>query len=133
MRIVCPSCQVTYDVPDATLGAAPRQVRCAKCTTVWTVDPPHPAIDEHDDVHLSPPIAITPDVAGTRDEPRPIAATHRLPTTRKASSSTIAPAIAWLVSFAVLVAAAWTVVAWRVPIMQAWAPSRRLFQWLGLG
>jgi predicted Zn finger-like uncharacterized protein len=123
MRIVCPSCQATYDVPDATLGAAPRKVRCAKCDMA----------DEHDDAHLPPPVAITPRLAEPIPEPAPIAASHRLPTTHKSSRSAIAPAIAWLVSIAVLVAAAWTVIVWRVPIMQFWAPSQRLYRWLGLG
>ncbi len=133
MHIVCPSCEAIYDVPDAKLGAAPRQVRCAKCSIVWTVDPPHPAIDPHDDADLPPPIAITPMIAEHYAEPAPIAATHRLPTTQKRPSTAIAPAIAWLVSLAVLVAAGWTMIAWRVPIMQLWAPSQRLYQWLGLG
>lgn len=136
MRIVCPSCQATYDVPDATLGGAPRQVRCAKCSTVWGVDPipePTPMADEHDDSQLPPPVAIVASDADLMAEPAPIAATHRLPTTRRATGGTIAPAIAWLVSIAVLVAAGWTVIAWRAPIMEAWAPSRRLYQWLGLG
>jgi predicted Zn finger-like uncharacterized protein len=136
MRIVCPSCQATYDVPDATLGAAPRKVRCAKCDMVWGVDPaPEPAMtaNEHDDAHLPPPVAITPRLAEPIPEPAPIAASHRLPTTHKSSRSAIAPAIAWLVSIAVLVAAAWTVIVWRVPIMQFWAPSQRLYRWLGLG
>ena len=134
MRIVCPSCQATYDVPDAKIGAAPRQVRCAKCDTVWGVDPtPGSALmaAAHDDAHLPPPVAIVPQAGEPIPEPAPIAATHRLPTTQK--SSAIAPAIAWLVSIAVLVAAAWTVIAWRVPIMQFWAPSQRLYQWLGVG
>ena len=136
MRIVCPSCQATYDVPDAKLGAAPRQVRCAKCSTVWGVDPsPEPTSlmsDEHEDAHLPPPVTITSQLADPVAAPAPIAATHRLPTTQRASGGAIAPVIAWLVSVVVLVAAGWTIIAWRTPIMQYWAPSQRLYQWLGL-
>lgn len=133
MRIVCPSCEATYDVPDATLGAASRQVRCAKCSTVWSVDPPHPVIDEHDDAHLPPPVAIMPDVTEPPDEPKAISATHRLPTTRKASGSSIAPAIAWLMSLAILGTAVWAAIAWRASIMQFWDRSQWLYRWLGLG
>lgn len=39
MRLVCPSCEATYEVPDAVLGAAPRRLKCAKCQQEWTVDP----------------------------------------------------------------------------------------------
>jgi predicted Zn finger-like uncharacterized protein len=34
MRIVCPACSATYEVPDALLGAA-RPVRCARCGQEW--------------------------------------------------------------------------------------------------
>lgn len=34
MRIVCPSCAATYDVPDAALAPG-RPVRCTRCGTEW--------------------------------------------------------------------------------------------------
>lgn len=45
MRIVCPSCQATYEVPEATLARGPRMVRCARCGSEWTPQPltPPPA------------------------------------------------------------------------------------------
>lgn len=36
MRITCPNCSATYEVPAAVLGATPRAVRCARCETEWT-------------------------------------------------------------------------------------------------
>jgi predicted Zn finger-like uncharacterized protein len=39
MRIVCPSCKSTYDVPDAALAGSPRLVRCARCGTEWAPEP----------------------------------------------------------------------------------------------
>ena len=36
MRIVCPSCDATYDVPEAMLSGGPRKVRCARCANEWT-------------------------------------------------------------------------------------------------
>jgi len=35
MQIECPHCQTTYDLAEAALGAHGRQVRCARCKTVW--------------------------------------------------------------------------------------------------
>ncbi len=35
MRIVCPSCQTSYEVSAASLGAEGRQVRCVRCKDIW--------------------------------------------------------------------------------------------------
>jgi predicted Zn finger-like uncharacterized protein len=35
MLIVCPSCATSYDVDPASLSPGGRQVRCARCRTVW--------------------------------------------------------------------------------------------------
>jgi predicted Zn finger-like uncharacterized protein len=44
MRIVCPSCQAIYDVPDALLATGqarrPAKVRCARCTAEWAPELP---------------------------------------------------------------------------------------------
>ena len=40
MRIVCPACAASYDVPDALLGEG-RSVRCVRCLREW--QPAHPA------------------------------------------------------------------------------------------
>ncbi len=39
MLIVCPSCTTSYDVDAASLGPNGRQVRCARCLTVWHAEP----------------------------------------------------------------------------------------------
>jgi predicted Zn finger-like uncharacterized protein len=39
MRIVCPSCQTSYEVSAASLGAEGRQVRCVRCRDVWHATP----------------------------------------------------------------------------------------------
>ena len=41
MLIVCPSCQTSYDVSAASLGAEGRQVRCVRCKEVWFATPSH--------------------------------------------------------------------------------------------
>lgn len=71
MRIVCPSCQAVYEVPDTLLargpagaGAtgehAPVRLRCARCATEWTppelaAPPPTPAPEPPLSPPLSPP------------------------------------------------------------------------------
>jgi predicted Zn finger-like uncharacterized protein len=39
MLIVCPSCATSYNVGQADLPQSGRQVRCARCRTVWHADP----------------------------------------------------------------------------------------------
>ena len=135
MRIVCPSCEATYNVADATLGAAVRQVRCVRCSTVWQVDPapePTDSIEVHPDADLPPSIAIPREMSEPAPPPQPMSATHRLPTTLKPPGGMTAVAFAWLLSFAILGATGWAAVIWRSAIMHAWEPSKRLYQWLGL-
>jgi predicted Zn finger-like uncharacterized protein len=40
MLIVCPSCATSYMIEPASLGAAGRTVRCARCRKTWFVNPP---------------------------------------------------------------------------------------------
>jgi predicted Zn finger-like uncharacterized protein len=43
MLIVCPSCATSYMIEPASLGAAGRTVRCARCKTTWFAGGPQPA------------------------------------------------------------------------------------------
>jgi len=38
MQIACPSCSTSYDIDQASLGPAGRNVRCARCKTTWFAD-----------------------------------------------------------------------------------------------
>lgn len=59
MRIVCPNCQATYDVPESLLVGAPRRVRCARCTKEWLPEAP-PAGTSPDDTGPDPADASSP-------------------------------------------------------------------------
>ena len=39
MHIVCPHCTTSYAINPANLGAAGRNVRCARCKQVWLARP----------------------------------------------------------------------------------------------
>ncbi|WP_250847897.1 MJ0042-type zinc finger domain-containing protein, partial [Escherichia coli] len=39
MLIVCPSCATAFRVTTTALGDAGRQVRCARCRTIWLATP----------------------------------------------------------------------------------------------
>ncbi|WP_237153328.1 zinc-ribbon domain-containing protein [Oryzibacter oryziterrae] len=39
MRIVCPSCEASYQLADGALGSTGRKVRCARCGNVWHAFP----------------------------------------------------------------------------------------------
>lgn len=56
MLIVCPSCQTSYEVSAASLGAEGRQVRCVRCKEVWF------ATRAQDD--MSQPVAPAAEAAG---------------------------------------------------------------------
>ncbi len=43
MRLVCPSCQAAYEVPDAVVGDGSRRMRCARCEQEWTAAEAMPA------------------------------------------------------------------------------------------
>jgi predicted Zn finger-like uncharacterized protein len=43
MLIVCPSCATSYFIDPATIGAAGRSVRCARCRTTWFAGAPESA------------------------------------------------------------------------------------------
>src|SRR6476619_5473409 len=41
MLIVCPSCATSYDLAPTSLSPNGRQVRCARCRTVWNAQMRH--------------------------------------------------------------------------------------------
>ena len=159
MRIVCPSCQAAYEVPEKLLSGAPRKVRCARCGDAWTpetISTPAPALAPTLSPALAPaleeapppPEAPPPTQAPAEPEPKrapapspPVATVvpriedRLVPDAAEPSSGrriAIVATLAWATSAALLGGAGWAVVMWRADIMAAWAPSRRLFSLLGL-
>jgi predicted Zn finger-like uncharacterized protein len=143
MRIVCPSCQAAYEVPEKLLGGTPRKVRCARCGTAWAPDPapspaaaqPEPAPEEPSP--SEPELEPTPPVRPLPPPPVVPRAEQKLappPPEPPPGRSLVALAgFAWIASLALLAGAGWAAFAWRGEIMALWAPSRRIYVLLGLG
>lgn len=129
MRIVCPSCDVAYDVPDAALTARPL-MRCARCAHEFKlpappgfVEPPQappPAPRE------TPPFDPDPDPL---DAPPPKPA-HQRPEPATADRRLVLGA--WAASFAVILLAMGLGVSYRRPVMHAWPASIRLYAVFGM-
>ena len=159
MRIVCPSCQAAYEVPDKLLSGPAKRVRCARCGEKWVPQAEAPAAD----APAAPPPAVEPEPAPEPPPPPPVAppAAVEAPVGRPLGAPSGAPVatrvaarveerlapepvpatgrgglivagLAWLASLALLGAGGWAMVAWRAEVMAAWGASRRLYQWLGL-
>jgi predicted Zn finger-like uncharacterized protein len=150
MRIVCPSCDATYDVPDAMLAGGARKVRCVRCGNEWvptavTVAPL--AFEEpqaETPAYRPPPSPEPPPLEPlARVEPRLHPLRPRHDTAREMTEPVLEEApppragaaamVAWGVSLAVLLALGVAAVQWRAELMAAWPPSERLFAALGLG
>jgi len=162
MRIRCPSCSATYEVPDAMLDP-PRTVRCAKCTHDWIAV----AIVEPEVVE-EPEQTAEPELAEATEATQPVAAEDDLPLRRQgaraarerllepetvtgdtplsaierlALGADMSPQIrrrdrlltaAWAASFAALTALGVAGYTERNVLMQQWPASKRVYATLGL-
>jgi predicted Zn finger-like uncharacterized protein len=159
MRIACPNCAATYDVPDQMLASG-RKVRCGKCGTQWL---PAAAPAQAEAVPPGPPPAGDPEPPLPKPEPPPrpmvrerLADLPRAPANpaplamdRIADSSYAVPESAvgpigarrrrtaawlgWAVSIVIWGLVVWAAYHYRADIMAAWPPSQRLYAALGLG
>ena len=118
MRLTCPSCAATYEVPSASLRPG-RRAQCAHCGTIWVpiseelgVAPPEPKSD-----------ALTTPEAQRDPLPGPaLSAMDRLaaPAPRR---SLVALRAAWALSVLLLVGSVAAAYAWRGRVVHAWPPS----------
>ncbi len=156
MRIRCPSCSATYEVPDALLDP-PRTVRCARCANDWTAvavadDPlPEMTVAPVEAAEIPPKVAETEirvqEQAQTAAKPRPAEPRPTFRDTplpaieRLAAAANLSPAIrrrdhlltaAWAASFAVLAALGVAAYTQRDVLMRQWPASQRVYAALGL-
>lgn len=142
MRIDCPSCAASYDVPDTKL-AGRKTVRCVRCGHQWAPGPvPEPA-------DPPPPAPPSPPPLPDSDRPDPERADSdwadrgRAQTaadpgrSRLASPATPPPGrfglrLAWAASGLVLAMALAAAFVWRAEVVRVWPPSLRVYAALGL-
>ena len=141
MRIICPSCSATYDVPDSLVTPG-RIVRCARCRNEWTpvqgISPGPPAAPEPPDSHEPPPAE---EPAPRAPEPPPTeepAPEVRQSAMDRLSAHPARPAtgtglrIAWAASLVAILALAGAAYAWRAQVVAAWPPSARAYALFGM-
>lgn len=140
MRIACPTCEATYEVPDALIGSG-RLLRCAKCGHEWMVKPEATVLGEAipAEMDAAPPAeaapalpAVPPPLRPPGRQPQPIY--PPLPTPeeqRRARSATMLLSAAWIGSVLILGALGAGAWAYRAPIVEAWPPAARFYLLLG--
>ena len=127
MRIVCPSCAATYEVPDVRLVPG-RAVRCSACAAGWTPRP----------LQTGSRAVPADDLPEPLPEPEPEVARSSIvppvPAAVPSASPWIARVVAagWVATVLILGGAAWAGIARRDSVMQAWPPTERLYAAIGL-
>jgi predicted Zn finger-like uncharacterized protein len=151
MRIVCPSCQAAYEVPERLLAGG-KAVRCARCGAEWAPAPPtrepqpppparpqaaaHAAEREELPPHEPERAArVEPRLPGyrprsvdTEDDDRPPPRDDEIEIAPRSRGAVVA----WVLSLLLLALLVWAAFAFRSVVMGAWPPSTRLFAAFGL-
>jgi predicted Zn finger-like uncharacterized protein len=144
-QIVCPSCDATYQVPDAALAAG-RRLRCAKCGHLWRApgpamapdvgaDPPAIPIDEaepHAEAQAESAGESAADPEPARDIPPAAEADplHIAAPPRPAPGG-MALRLAWVASLGAMLGGIGALYAWRGEVATAWPPFGHVVGWLG--
>ena len=140
MRIVCPTCDAIYEVPDRLLAGGKR-TRCARCAREWVPEPAAgptaetPAASAPEPPLVIPPPPVRPIAPPAPPVPRPEvrpAARPELRVEPRPAGSRMPVAVALGVSVIVLAGLLAAGVQWRAQAIQAWPPVERLYVWLGL-
>jgi predicted Zn finger-like uncharacterized protein len=146
MRIACPSCSATYEVPDSLVTVG-RVVRCARCGGDWTpvegtpvqdVDPP-PRAAAPPPPPTEPAAAVVERTAAeetaepqtTPETPGP-SAMDKLAAHPALPQSRLPLRLAWAASLLLIILAAWSAYALRSQIVDAWPPSARMYAAFGM-
>ena len=138
MRIACPSCAATYDVPDRLLAGPARTLRCSRCGADFPLpktEAEAPAEPEPPPPVTPPPPPVTPAPAAEAappSPPRPEPLAPRPAVVEVAEAPQPALLRAWVASIVVVVAAIASLLVFHAKVMEVWPASTRLFAALGL-
>lgn len=140
MILTCPSCSTRYLIDPAAIGAAGRQVRCARCGHVWRQEPPTEPPPEAsrapagaDGSEPKPERAPEPEpqpILRGPQRPQPLPPGSNLPALRPPPRRRAGPA-AWLALLVLVVAGAVGLYAFRQQIVTIWPPASKLFRTAG--
>lgn len=83
MLLVCPNCSARYTLPDEKIGAAGRNVKCAKCSHTWLARLPFGESDSHES---EPSANFQTLVQETAQRPKPRTVRPALPPASKKSA-----------------------------------------------
>ncbi len=155
MRITCPNCAASYEVPESKL-AGRKAVRCSRCGKDWSPGIPDPAtaaapgpeavepppfqldlsrVVEAEGVAQVQEPAPPVDVASAprlRQPSGEFTAMERLSRAAEPPPPSIWLRVAWAVSVVVVALMLWSAFNWRNDIMRVWPPSTRAYAALGL-
>jgi predicted Zn finger-like uncharacterized protein len=139
MRLTCPKCHTEYEVPDAALAGRVRTLRCGACDTTFKAPASPEIVEMPPELPPEPPEAGVPVPETAAAEP--VEAAPKLaavlyppipPKPVQAAPTRAAPDRALGISLLVLVLIIALVLAEHRAIGNAWPPSLRLFNALGL-
>ena len=138
MRITCPTCEATYDVPEKLLRPD-REVRCARCGGRWLPTPaepgmpPPPAATEPSDVdEIAAPPAPDGDRPSSFDIFTRTAGLLDPGGDEPPARAGMAVWGGWVASLLVLAGLGWAGLTYRAQVMQAWPPTERVYALFGL-
>jgi len=161
MRITCPNCAASYDVPEAKLVGR-KAVRCSRCGKDWTPVVAAPVQEEEPPVRVdmtriveSEAFSVPPVLAEPEPEPETeplleaepavahpqarvehpsgkFTAMERLSRAAEPPAPSLWVRIAWAVTAVLIVLMLWSAFSWRADIMRIWPPSTRAYAALGL-
>lgn len=123
MIITCPSCSTRYLLPPAALSPVGREVRCARCGHVWFQAPPD---DMPRTVDLIEPMPLG--AGGSLAAESPVRNLPGPPLTNPRRGA----ALGWLLFIVILAGGIAAAAAFRERVVEAWPPSGKLYELVGL-
>jgi len=124
--LTCPACGKRYLLPSGAVGSAGRRVRCGACGESWFQDPP--AQEAEAPLAFDEPV-ITPPPEDI--EPPPLRPGSNLPALRRRPEKRRAP-VGWILLGLFVVAVVTGGIVARSAVVNAWPPSARLYELVGL-
>ena len=119
MILRCSQCSTRYVVQAASIPAAGRKVKCARCEYVWHQDP---ASAEEQEIEITPQPQVITDIPAFSNVPAFKIPKKQRPYLLIAAVSSVVLALLLLVAL----------IGFREKVVEAWTPSAKLFASLGL-